>query len=64
MNETLAILTKYIKDNGFAPSVRELGELLGVSSPSTVHNRLRHLMDQGLIERVGPRAIRIKGPHD
>lgn len=40
-----------IRENGYAPSVREIGEALGLRSPSTVHFHLRHLAEMGLIER-------------
>lgn len=56
---TLRVLREYIEQNGFAPSVRELGDLLGLSSPSSVQTRLQRLVDEGKIVRVGPRAIRI-----
>ena len=54
----LRYLTEYVKANGYAPSVREMGVYLGIS-PTSVHARLRKLEADGLIERVGPRAIRI-----
>ena len=58
-DRTLTVLRAYIEENGFAPSVRELGEILGLSSPSSVHTRLQRLVDEGKIVRVGPRAFRI-----
>ena len=57
--ETLAVLRKHIFANGYAPSIRELGTLLGLSSSDSVKTRLDVLEKAGLIERVGPRAIRI-----
>ncbi len=55
--DTLTILTRDIKANGFAPSVRELAVMLGVSSSSTMNRRLNVLESAGVITRVGPRAI-------
>ena len=57
--DTLTVLSDHIAAHGYAPTVRELGQLLGLSSPDTVQKRLDVLERAGLIERVGPRAIRI-----
>ena len=57
--DTLTILVRDIRTNGFAPTVREMAETLGVSSTATMNSRLAVLEDAGLIERVGPRAIRL-----
>ena len=40
-----------IKEHGYAPSVREIGEALGLRSPSTVHFHIKHLEELGLIEK-------------
>ena len=37
--------------HGYAPSVREIGEALGLKSPSTVHFHIKHLQEMGLIEK-------------
>lgn len=55
----LIYIRNYIEDNGYAPSVREMAAYLG-KGLDTTHKRLRALSDAGLIERVGPRAIRVK----
>ena len=49
----------YIKKNGFSPSVRELGTMMGLKSTSTVHNRLMKLEKCGKIRKVAesPRTI-------
>lgn len=55
----------YIKDTqrakGYPPSVREIGEAVGLSSSSTVHTHLEKLEEMGLIRRdpTKPRAIEI-----
>ena len=56
---TLVLLSAHIQSRGYAPSVRELGDVLGLSSSSTVNARLDVLVGAGLIERIGPRAIRL-----
>lgn len=59
---------EYIKDQtrekGYPPSVREIGEACGLSSPSTVHMHLTALEDKGWIRRdpTKPRAIELTGP--
>lgn len=59
-----AILT-FIKDEvrtkGYPPSVREIGEAVGLASSSTVHGHLARLESKGLIRRdpTKPRAIEI-----
>jgi len=40
-----------IREQGYAPSVREIGEALGLKSPSTVHFHIKHLEELGLIEK-------------
>src|SRR5882672_10829231 len=43
---------KYVnKIRNFPPSVREIGEAVGLSSSSTVHNHLNQLERRGLIKR-------------
>ncbi|TDQ39737.1 transcriptional repressor LexA [Aureibacillus halotolerans] len=55
----------FIKDNvqskGYPPSVREIGEAVGLASSSTVHGHLARLEDKGLIRRdpTKPRAIEV-----
>ncbi|WP_096183883.1 transcriptional repressor LexA [Effusibacillus lacus] len=55
----------YIKDEvrkkGYPPSVREIGDAVGLASSSTVHGHLARLEQKGLIRRdpVKPRAIEI-----
>lgn len=44
-------LQKVIPEQGYAPSVREIGEAVGLRSPSTVHFHLKRLQEQGLIEK-------------
>ncbi len=40
-----------IRENGYAPSVREIGDAVGLKSPSTVHFHLKNLAELGLIEK-------------
>ncbi|MBN6186388.1 transcriptional repressor LexA [Aneurinibacillus sp. BA2021] len=57
----LDFIKKEVKDKGYPPSVREIGEAVGLSSASTVHGHLARLEKKGLIRRdpTKPRAIEI-----
>ena len=59
--EVLEYLIKYQEEKGFAPSVREIGSAVGLSSTSTVHGHLARLETKGYIRRdpAKPRAIEI-----
>ncbi|CAM3060173.1 MULTISPECIES: transcriptional repressor LexA [Staphylococcus] len=53
---------KYVVQNkGYPPSVREIGEAVGLASSSTVHGHLSRLEEKGYIRRdpTKPRAIEI-----
>ncbi|SQC55707.1 LexA repressor [Listeria newyorkensis] len=55
-----------VKDKGYPPSVREIGEAVGLASSSTVHGHLARLEGKGLIRRdpTKPRAIEILSLED
>ena len=40
-----------VRDQGYPPSVREIGDAVGLKSPSTVHFHLKHLEEAGIIEK-------------
>lgn len=44
-------LQKVIPEQGYAPSVREICDAVGLKSPSTVHFHLKRLQERGLIEK-------------
>lgn len=44
-------LCSVIPRQGYAPSVREIGDAVGLKSPSTVHCHLKRLQERGLIEK-------------
>lgn len=48
-NEILEFIYKYQLQNGLSPSVREICAAVGLSSPSSVHQHLKVLEQQGLI---------------
>ena len=59
--EILAFLKNAILDRGFPPTVREIGEKVGLKSTSSVHSHLATLEAAGYIHRdpTKPRAIEI-----
>ena len=58
-------IVRMIQEQGYAPSVREIGEHVGLKSPSTVHFHLKGLEEAGLIAKAEgkTRAITVTGPH-
>lgn len=58
-HETLRVIREHIADHGYAPTVAELADILGLASKSSVQGRLDVLEEYGLIERRGPRAIKV-----
>ncbi len=59
----LDVIRQYTSDRGYPPSVREIGERVGLSSSSTVQSHLKTLERRGLIHRdpTKPRALRSDG---
>ena len=55
-------IVKTINEQGYPPSVREIGDALGLKSPSTVHFHIKHLEELGYIEKSAGkgRAITLK----
>ena len=44
-------IAQFVEDNGYPPSVREIGEAMGLKSPSTVHFHLKNMEEKGLINK-------------
>ncbi len=57
----LDYIKQEVKEKGYPPSVREIGEAVGLASSSTVHGHLERLEKRGLIRRdpTKPRAIEV-----
>ena len=57
-------LVEYVDGHGYPPTVREIGEAVGLASPSTVHAHLANLERAGLLQRdpTKPRALELIGP--
>src|SRR5438046_4168439 len=56
-------LVGYVDRHGYPPTVREIGEAVGLASPSTVHAHLANLERAGLLRRdtTKPRALELVG---
>src|SRR5437764_13786229 len=56
-------LVEYVDRHGYPPTVREIGEEVGLASPSTVHAHLANLERAGLLRRdpTKPRALELIG---
>jgi len=56
-------LVEYVDRHGYPPTVREIGEQVGLASPSTVHAHLANLDRAGLLKRdpTKPRALELIG---
>ena len=55
--KVLAFLIEFVRQHGYSPSIREIGQAVGLKSPSTVYNHLRRLEEEGRI------AVCQKRPH-
>ncbi len=59
--QVLEFIDAEVRHRGYPPSVREIGEAVGLSSSSTVHAHLAALQDKGYLRRdpTKPRAIEV-----
>ena len=59
--QILRFIHDKVRERGYPPSVREIGEALGLRSTSTVHAHLSRLEEKGFIRRdpAKPRAIEL-----
>jgi repressor LexA len=60
----LDFITSTVEDRGYPPSVREIGDAVGLHSPSSVHAQLATLAQKGMLTKdaTKPRAIRVERP--
>lgn len=62
------VISNYVEKHGYAPTYREIMELAGYRSLSTVARLMQELFDEGFLEtdfddlfHLGPRAYRVSG---
>lgn len=60
--QILACIAESLRERGYPPSVREIGEAVGLTSSSTVHAHLAVLQREGYLRRdpTKPRAIEVR----
>jgi repressor LexA len=60
--QVLEFIDAEVRHRGYPPSVREIGEAVGLSSSSTVHAHLAALQDKGYLTRdpTKPRALEVR----
>lgn len=60
----LNFIQRYLRDRGFPPSIREIGDAVGLSSPSSVAHQLKVLQHKGYLYRDQnrPRAVELRRP--
>jgi len=56
-------IRRTVQDRGYPPTVREIGEAVGLTSSSSVHAQLANLQRKGVLrkDRAKPRAIEVAG---
>ncbi len=60
--QILEVIRQSIDERGYAPTVREIGQAVGLASPSTVKHHLDALEEHGMLNRAPgtPRAIDVR----
>lgn len=62
--EILLAIIAYITSHGYSPTVREIGDMVGLRSTSSTQLYIQRMIKKGLIEsdaQCMPRAIRVPG---
>ena len=61
----LGFIVGYLEEHGYPPTVREIGDGVGLKSKSSVHAHLTRMIADGVLEtdaqERSPRAIRVPG---
>jgi repressor LexA len=62
----LEFIRHWVDEHGYPPSVREIGEAVGLVSPSSVAYQLKELERKGFLRRDPnrPRAVDVRLPHE
>lgn len=60
----LDCIHRYVRERGYPPSIREIGDAVGLASPSSVAHQLKVLQRKGYLHRDQnrPRAVEIRMP--
>src|ERR671916_3520268 len=59
----LEVIRRTVRERGYPPTVREIGDAVGLTSSSSVHAQLANLQRKGLLRKdaARPRAIEVAG---
>ena len=62
----LQVIKASVTSRGYPPSIREIGDAVGLTSTSSVHHQLRTLERKGYLRRDPhrTRAVDVRGPED
>lgn len=62
----LDFIAQTVRDRGYPPTVREIGDAVGLTSSSSVHSQLANLERKGMLRKdpTKPRAIGLADDHD
>jgi len=58
----LAFIKEFVRENGYSPSIREIGDAVGLKSTSSVHYQLGRMQEEGLLDAVGAKNRTITLP--
>ena len=58
--DILQTIKKFIADNGYPPTVREIGKELNLSSPATIHFHLKKIEEKGYIKKPDSKNSTLK----
>ena len=54
----LVFINQYTGEHGFSPTLREIADGVGLSSPGSVHHHIAQLKEEGLLKDYAPRHSR------
>ena len=54
----LEFVQEFVRENGYAPSVREIGAAVGLNSTASVSYQLKRLQEQGLMSAPGNKGVK------
>ncbi len=59
----LDFITQFIQKNGYAPTLREIADSVGLSSLATVHEHIQKLIEKGILKKTGKGVRELKLTH-
>ena len=54
--EIYDFIRRFVAENGYSPSLEEIGEAFGLSSVATVHKHVSHLVEKGMLRKAWNRS--------